>query len=946
MMARARRLTAALALVVVGLGTAHGVELRVDVGGSRSVGDPADQAVRTFARRTAKLAHKALVAEEGRTGRRVQLSLPVRVVLCRNGAPLASRARSGPAVAGIVPTFDASGSRSFPSDYKLYLESVFASAEPFLTAIFGSPAISGTVHVRNYDADIQDRYAVAGGYYVPNGPDGPEVRFPVYNNPVSAAVNYIHVLLLAYMGPNQYPWDAYNEGLVRAATIAVARQSGAIPLPGGYTQSDVEATLESLYDVGTHYDWYNQPALGGPAFIAPNLLNAALPPGGSTGGIFLLRHQMAGSAWYKTLVENPGFIAEYNRRFYANPSLYATTGALVGLGQDVLDYLKGTPGGTVEGRSFADWFARQCALDTRLCPGPKVLVHAFPMTPTVASDFGVFGIEANAFLVKPTGDEVLSSGVCYPLYWRPDGSRFFMTAQDDTIPISGAYGSVSPNFPSETYGGQPYRVAVDVPFLGRIERTYLPAGGFATGANPTPCNFYGTLVGYAYDAANPYSVKIAWSGGSATVPVKNLAFGTTIADATFLRPQKVTVTLYESVGGMPVERFSRPVNKGGGALAVDLRTPESEGALNLTLPARLSLIGMAADPLRPNAADALGMLDGETLVARWNPILGQYSLYPTEGSLRQGLGYFVRPASARTVSVPSKTSPKTSIAVALQPGWNMVTTPFKESTPTSRVQVTVAAESVSTWAEALGTSLGTAFFRFEPDPTDPEQGSLVEATSFEPGVGYFVRALRAEGAVLVFTPSGMTKGRSVAPAPLPGGPSTPAPLLGRPSAPFPGRFYLPQRRVSIAAPAAATVASSARVPYGLWEAQITLRQAGGNTCNVRFGQAMNASAGYDARIDSEMPPGPGGLQVVSLGASPLYRDIRPAGLTATYTLRMTGLKPGWRYVVTFGTLAGNRAYNYSDPEAGVERQVRGWGQYSFTAEGSQKDVTVRVGGAQ
>jgi hypothetical protein len=39
-----------------------------------------------------------------------------------------------------------------------------------------------------------------------------------------------------------------------------------------------EDVLENLYDTGTWYDWFNQRALGGPIFIAPNLRDVPLPP--------------------------------------------------------------------------------------------------------------------------------------------------------------------------------------------------------------------------------------------------------------------------------------------------------------------------------------------------------------------------------------------------------------------------------------------------------------------------------------------------------------------------------------------------------------------------------------------------------------------------------------------------------------------------------------------
>ncbi len=104
--------------------------------------------------------------------------------------------------------------------------------------------------------------------------------------------------------------------------------------------------LESAYDVGTYYDWFNQPGLGGPRFIAPNLLDTPLPAGGNTGGVFLLRYQMAGTAWAKLAAEHPAFIAEFNRQYNQSPAAYQTVESLVTLGQSALDVVAGVPNAT------------------------------------------------------------------------------------------------------------------------------------------------------------------------------------------------------------------------------------------------------------------------------------------------------------------------------------------------------------------------------------------------------------------------------------------------------------------------------------------------------------------------------------------------------------------------------------------------------------------------
>ena len=144
------------------------------------------------------------------------------------------------------------------------------------------PAVGGNVHVANFDASIGDRDAVAGGYYLPdNGSGVPEIRFPVYNANETVAVNFIHCLLLAYLGPDGYAWDGFEEGLVRAVTMQVARTSSA--LPAGLDPGVIETVLENSYDMEGAYDWDNQRPLSGPVFIAPNLRSLPLPVSGGSG---------------------------------------------------------------------------------------------------------------------------------------------------------------------------------------------------------------------------------------------------------------------------------------------------------------------------------------------------------------------------------------------------------------------------------------------------------------------------------------------------------------------------------------------------------------------------------------------------------------------------------------------------------------------------------------
>ncbi len=715
----------------------------------------------------------------------------------------------------------------------------------------------------------------------------PEIRFPVYQSATAAGVNFVHTLLLAYLGDTNYPYDAYEEGLVRAATMIVARSSGSIP---STTPELLENTLDSLYDASSFYDWSNTPGLGAPNFIAPNLLNTPLPAGGSTGGIYLLRHQMAGTAWAKVASEFPGFIKEFNRRYQLSPSSYQTESQLISLGQAAVNTAAGTPNTQVEGVRYSDWVLRQQILDPEINAGIKVVPLAFPVAPTGgSSDFGVFGIVINAFRTDPSGNETLLNGTSYPCYWRPDFTRFFTSAQDDIAPIAGAYGSVVPNFPGDTFNSQPYRVAVDLPFLGKNARIYLPAGAVATGSQPVFNNAYGTLTGFPIEAGVSYSINLTWTGGSQNnINIRNFAFGANINATSFENAQPVTIDVFRITQSSAVQVMSRRVNKGKGPLVVDLRSDDSYTSFVLGRPNRLALIGFPLQPYRPNPAQVLNYNANQTLVARYNPFGGTYDLFPKEGEFREGLGYFARTNGDSNLIIEGKTSANTPIAVPLQAGWNLVTVPFNETLTTSSVVVTTATDSTSTYAQAQGDLIGQTFFRYNPDPNNPDLGTLIAANTFVPGQAYFVRALRPEGAVLLFSPSSSQQ-RSPERSPS-----------------VASNFRQNIQSANSYGRGFGTVSSS----YG-FRGKLIFQSRTNNYAQLSLIQQPNATPRGDLREDSELAPGPGGFQAFVINHRRLYEDIRPIG-TTTYIVRMVGLIPGEYYSISWLQFSGSTRFTINN----------------------------------
>ncbi len=819
--------------------------------------------------------------------------LPVTVTLRKGGALLLPPKLRGRGDA-IVLQFDA----TFPSAYRQLLQDVYQSAKPVMDAVFGSPEPGGIVKVINYDAEIGARDAVAGGIFVPNnGSSQQEIRFPIYSDQSGfkaevAAVNFVHTLLLAYLGRAPFPNDAWNEGLVRAAVMRVVRTPGA--LPATLDSNLVEGVLESTYDVGDAYDWCNQRALGGPRFIAPNLVNTNLPDGGSVGGLYLLRYQMAGSTFQKVLVEQPGFISALRTR-WATFTGGTTPPELATLAESALRDAGGSP--NVEGQTFTQWSKRQYLLDTRLNPGLKLMVQPFAIVDGLGgNDFGVFGVQAHYFETKTNGDEALLSGTSWPIFLGPDGGRFFTSAQEDKMDIFAAYGSIAPNFGADAFNNQNYRVIVDIPVADRVARCILPAGAIARPGSEIS-NVYGTVTGLATDALATDRVRVSWTGGNDQVPVVNGAFGKKIITPSFLQSQRLSLEVIRTKNNIETIVMRRQVNKGPGAIALDLRPGEEAGPQVIAIPKGISAIGFSVDPFASTPNDVLGLPAGTYLHARWNPVLNRYDYFPAGGGPRQGAGFFVRSDQNRTASVEGRTTVNAPATIALRPGWNLIANPLRTAVALTNLQVIVTTDFPTSWTEAVGTSVGRDVFGFTPGANDsisgvPETGSFVAATTLAPGKAYYIRVFAPEGAVLVF-PSG-TASRSAGNQPVQG-----------------------------------------------WSLRSQVLQ-NGTEAGAWIGQAPGATRSFDRKFDSPLPPTFGGLQVVTDMA--LVRDTRAPG-QAQYELRISGLKPGLASSITFSRGDGiPPRLTVKDLQTGAVKFVTAGQSLQFTPGKTTYQFQITAGG--
>ncbi len=786
-----------------------------------------------------------------------------------------------------------------------FMQSVYDTAKPTIEAVFGDAAITGTVNVINADDSIGDRNAITGGYYLPNnGSGGREIRLPLNSSREVAAVALIHCILLAYFPDPAYGFDGYLEGFARAATQKIVRIPAA--LPAGLDQEVIESVLEQTYEIGAGYDWANQKSLGGPRFIAPNLLLTPIVQG-TRGGLFFQRYQMSGSVWEKVLAEYPNFIKDLNLLLRSNPSAATNTSQIEALAASIIG------AGTIEGDSFVDWVRKQHILDTRLNVGTKLHSLITPITNGLAgTDFGVFNIEATFFSTDASGNETLLSSTGYPIYWDRNYNRILASSQSEVLDIAASYGSVVPNFTNDN-GGVPYRVAIDIPVQDRLIRQYVPAGSIATPASADVSDFYGTVVGFAVPLGTSLVVRVQNGSDTFDAPVNAYAFGLKVGTPNFLATRSLTVRLIRvASGGAETVLLTRTVNKGPGPLGIQLgNDPVITTGFPSGLAPGIQMVGFTGDPLYSGLESIFNSTN--FLAARYNSSKTAYDLYPNSGTVLGGQAYFVRVPAFGSPVWKARVESGTGVSVALRPGWNMVTCPLGISAPFANVDVVHTTEFPRTYLGASGNDagdtapplLGKDVFQFVPganDPTSgvPEGGSFIPATSFEPGTGYYVRCLAPEGAVMVFKPAG--------------------------SSSFSHASYATSTQYLL---------------------QVQVSRAG-EASYAQLGMTTGATNGFDARFDSNLPPSFGGLQVAVQNSDQRFTDVRAPSTQTVYRVTASGCVAGKNYTFNFFTKRGRATQILvKDLQTGKTQSFGSIsGAFGFKASNSTMTFDVTVKGAR
>jgi hypothetical protein len=192
----------------------------------------------------------------------------------------------------------------------------------------------------------------------------------------------------------------WEEGLARAAEVETMDL---------LAQKGINETSYNLYHHSYQYDeYYDQDNVAEVAAPYGNLYNEP--------GLELLRYEQAGYTFGKALIENPGFVADFNGKLFARPDGRMSQTELVALAQSVQH--------RVEGQRFDSWQARQHIFDTDQQEGCYVFQRANQFTVDVyctdrwGAQTAQFGVTVNLKILDVTNAVVFQgSGVTTSYGW-------------------------------------------------------------------------------------------------------------------------------------------------------------------------------------------------------------------------------------------------------------------------------------------------------------------------------------------------------------------------------------------------------------------------------------------------------------------------------------------------------------------------------------------------
>ena len=691
----------------------------------------------------------------------------------------------------------------FTDVQKTQLQAYLGRALPKAYAIYGRPAFDLDVNVI-LDPELQ---VLQGGVY---DAARNEIRMANLSGNLPEDTYVLMILVLyAFHDDAALFYDAWEEGMAGAAATAIQTTPGVMT---GYDPID-----PGPFYATSVYEPQNLPDLGGPTFY----------PASGFRGMLVWRVAMARSAWFKCWIEDNDFFRNFNASYYDNfeSGLPGDVPRLRVLASQVLPRVEGMP--------FQEWFQRHYVLDTSERLGPKLFVWNIPLTQSVA-------LITEYFFSLP-GDEEPRGEQARTVYWSYDFAVSLYAEEGNIIdiPLTGTGAGEGFLIPTFFNIGGPQNVTVQMDVGGLRLMLPFPYGerGFELGEN----NLYGSIIGQSDG-----QIGVVGGAGLQGVPVTRGVWGDRITQGP-LSPRQLAVT-FTNPQGQDITRF---VNvawdsyllflHGAGQIQLSRHWSAANGGLHL--------ISFPLRPLTQDVAELLGIQPDRLLLARWDPTLGsasKYQIYPRTDPVIPGRGYWLRVFDDVDLQLTGVLEPEGEpYIVPLRAGWNQIGSPRQGPVNVQDLVVEVSGEQPISYQDALDANIiqdGVYGWTFADGYT--------LADSLQPFFGYWIRCLRADGALLRFDPVAQT---AVASA----------------SAPSPRR-------------AASDLA---------WKLSL-VAEAGPMRCTSAYlGASSRASDGPD-RYDLQAPPG--------FGAGVTVRFADPTGGGAGYLsdVRSTGLgKQQWRVQV-------------------------------------------------
>ncbi len=457
--------------------------------------------------------------------------------------------------------------------------------------------------------------------------------------------NLLHLVLHAFHAPRLMEFDAWEEGMARAAALVAITQ----------VEPDYDVSLNGGY-VLTLYDYLNQPGLS----------NATFFPASGISLMSVWRTGMAMSAWLKLYVEKPTVFTELNARYY--PAAATLSGSQTGLKNLLASVVP-----SVEGTPTATWYDRQYILRPIGVGGNRLFVYESPGHNTVA-------LLIHSFETNPdTGNEQPRAGTASLRYFSYDQVELF-TEEDSEIPIATTgplpgVGAASPSF--YNIGDPPnQRIRISVTVGLQRASLYFPAyvAGYAVDEHDNILNaneLFGAVVG-----ADAGSVSIALPGQSKPVSLVQGAFSAELTSdergLTYFAPVLFTVT----VNGVPTTLRR---NIGPGFYAALLRVgDESAVTLTHTFLASKGIVSFPLDPAISDPATLFGITAGTPFAMAWyNPAAAgtdKYVRYPqTLPAIVPGRAFWLDLPAMRTLTLSgTQLLADDPRVIELAPGWNLV----------------------------------------------------------------------------------------------------------------------------------------------------------------------------------------------------------------------------------------------------------------------------------